>query len=973
MGERIFAHSIENNNIFSIFPIMTGVIKIRGARENNLKNIDLDLPKNKLVVFTGVSGSGKSSLAFNTIYAEGQRRYVESLSSYARQFLDMQKKPDVDLIEGLAPAISIEQKTTSKNPRSTVGTVTEIYDYLRLLWARIGIPHSPVTGLPIKSQTIGEMVDWTMKIPAGTRVFIMAPLIRERKGEYRKEIAFLVKQGYQRAIIDNELYDLSAVPPLDKNKKHSIFVIVDRLQMPAQDATDSDIEEFRSRMYASFEGSLRLVPGSVLVRRLDTNEDVLYSQNYACPVSGFTVPKIEPRLFSFNAPMGACSACDGLGVQLNMSPDLVIPDPSKSILDGAIAPWSRGGMLSQFEHLLDALHKKYKIPLSKPWHTLTPEQKNIILYGSGDEAIKINWNGFVYEKPYEGVIPNIERRWRESDSESMRAELAKYQSEKPCPVCHGKRLNIQALCVKVNGKDIMDVCDMAVDDSLRWFNNLPNCLSQKDNDIARIILREITSRLQFLQNVGLGYLTLSRMSGTLSGGEAQRIRLASQIGSGLSGVLYVLDEPSIGLHQSDNDKLLDTLKMLRDKDNTVIVVEHDEDAMRAADFLVDIGRGAGVNGGNIVAAGKPADVIKCKESLTGQYLSGVRKIDVPKKRRDGNGHVISVVGARENNLKNINVDFPLGKFVALTGVSGSGKSTLLLDTLYPALMRALYNSKIEAGEHDIIRGMENVDKVVDIDQSPIGRTPRSNPATYTGVFTNIRDFFAALPEAKARGYTSGRFSFNVKGGRCEACQGDGQIKIEMNFVADVYVECDKCHGARYNDETLAVKYKGKSIADVLNMTVDEAYRFFINVPQISRKLELLKRVGLDYIKLGQSSLDLSGGEAQRIKLSKELAARSTGQTIYILDEPTTGLHFEDIKMLLSVLHELVDQGNTVIVIEHNLEVIKTADWIIDLGPTGGAGGGRVVAVGTPEQVAENPDSLTGKYLKKYLDKPIKRK
>ena len=952
---------------------MTGVIKIRGARENNLKNIDLDIPKNKLVVFTGVSGSGKSSLAFNTIYAEGQRRYVESLSSYARQFLDMQKKPDVDLIEGLAPAISIEQKTTSKNPRSTVGTVTEIYDYLRLLWARIGIPHSPVTGLPIKSQTIGEMVDWTMKIPAGTRVFIMAPLIRERKGEYKKEIAFLVKQGYQRAIIDNELYDLSAVPPLDKNKKHSIFVIVDRLQMPSQDATDSELEEFRSRMYASFEGSLRLVPGSVLVRRLDTNEDVLYSQNYACPVSGFTVPKIEPRLFSFNAPMGACSACDGLGVQLNMSPDLVIPDPSKSILDGAIAPWSRGGMLSQFEHLLDALHKKYKIPLSKPWHTLTPEQKIIILYGSGDEPIKINWNGFVYEKPYEGVIPNIERRWRESDSESMRAELAKYQSEKPCPVCHGKRLNIQALCVKVNGKDIMDVCDMAVDDSLRWFNNLPNCLSQKDNDIARIILREITSRLQFLQNVGLGYLTLSRMSGTLSGGEAQRIRLASQIGSGLSGVLYVLDEPSIGLHQSDNDKLLDTLKMLRDKDNTVIVVEHDEDAMRAADFLVDIGRGAGVNGGNIVAAGKPADVIKCKESLTGQYLSGVRKIDVPKKRRDGNGHVISVVGARENNLKNINVDFPLGKFVALTGVSGSGKSTLLLDTLYPALMRALYNSKIEAGEHDIIRGMENVDKVVDIDQSPIGRTPRSNPATYTGVFTNIRDFFAALPEAKARGYTSGRFSFNVKGGRCEACQGDGQIKIEMNFLADVYVECDKCHGARYNDETLAVKYKGKSIADVLNMTVDEAYRFFINVPQISRKLELLKRVGLDYIKLGQSSLDLSGGEAQRIKLSKELAARSTGQTVYILDEPTTGLHFEDIKMLLSVLHELVDQGNTVIVIEHNLEVIKTADWIIDLGPAGGAGGGKVVAVGTPEQVAANTDSLTGKYLKKYLDKPKNRK
>lgn len=947
---------------------MSGIIKIRGARENNLKNIDLDIPKNKLVVLTGVSGSGKSSLAFNTIYAEGQRRYVESLSSYARQFLDMQKKPDVDLIEGLAPAISIEQKTTSKNPRSTVGTVTEIYDYLRLLWARIGVPHSPVTGLPIKSQTIAEMVDWTMKIPAGTRIYILAPLVRERKGEYKKEIAFLIKQGYQRAIIDGELYDLASVPALDKNKKHNIFVIVDRLAMPASGADNDATDEFRSRMYASFEGALRLVPGSVLVRRLDTNEDTLYSQNYACPVSGFTVPKIEPRLFSFNAPLGACPACDGLGVQLNMSPDLVVPDPSKSILDGAIAPWSRGGMLSQFEHLLDALHKKYKIPLSKPWHTLTAEQKNLILYGSGDDPIKINWNGFVYEKPYEGVIPNIERRWRESESEAMKAELAKYQSEKPCPMCHGKRLNIQALCVKINGFDIMDACDLAVDESLKWFTDLPNHLTQKENDIARVILREITSRLHFLQNVGLGYLTLSRMAGTLSGGEAQRIRLASQIGSGLSGVLYVLDEPSIGLHQSDNDKLLDTLKMLRDKDNTVIVVEHDEDAMRAADYLIDIGRGAGVNGGNVVAAGTPQQVMKSKDSLTAQYLTGKRRIDVPKKRRSGNGRSITITGARGNNLKNIDVEFPLGKFIALTGVSGSGKSTLLLDTLYPALMRALYNSKIEMCPHDIIRGMENVDKVVDIDQSPIGRSPRSNPATYTGVFSNIRDFFAGLPEAKARGYTSGRFSFNVKGGRCEACQGDGQIKIEMNFLADVYVECDKCHGARYNEETLAVKYKGKSIADVLNMTVDEAYHLFINVPQISRKLELLKRVGLDYIKLGQSSLDLSGGEAQRIKLSKELAARSTGQTIYILDEPTTGLHFEDIKMLLFVLHELVDAGNTVIVIEHNLDVIKTADWVIDLGPTGGADGGRVIATGTPEQVAAVPESVTGKYLRRYLDK-----
>ena len=944
---------------------MASFIKVRGARENNLKNVDLDIPKNKLVVLTGVSGSGKSSLAFNTIYAEGQRRYVESLSSYARQFLDMQKKPDVDLIEGLAPAISIEQKTTSKNPRSTVGTVTEVYDYLRLLWARIGVPHSPVTGRPIKSQTVAEMVDWTMKIPAATKIFILAPLVRERKGEYRKELAFLVKQGYQRAIIDDELVDLSAVPPLDKNKKHTILVVVDRLQMPDEGA---DVEEFRSRMYSSFEGSLRLVPGSVLVRRLDTNEDILYSQNYACPVSGFTVPKIEPRLFSFNAPMGACQNCDGLGVQLNMSPDLVVPDPSKSILGGAIAPWSRSGMLSQFEHLLDALHKKFKIPLSKPWHTLSQEHKDLILYGSGDQAIKINWNGYVYEKPYEGVIPNIERRWRESDSEAMRTELAKYQSEKPCPVCHGKRLNIHALCVRINNADIMDVCDMSVDDSLEWFRALPNHLSQKDNEIARIILREITDRLYFLQNVGLGYLTLSRMAGTLSGGEAQRIRLASQIGSGLSGVLYVLDEPSIGLHQADNDKLLETLKMLRDKDNTVIVVEHDEDAMRAADWLVDIGRGAGINGGNVIAAGTPAQVIKNKDSITGQYLSGARKIAVPSSRRVGNGRSIVVHGARENNLKNVTAEFPLGKFVALTGVSGSGKSTLLLNTLYPALMRALYNSKIETGAHDIITGMENVDKVVDIDQSPIGRSPRSNPATYTGVFGDIRDFFADLPESKARGYGPGRFSFNVKGGRCEACQGDGQIKIEMNFLADVYVECDCCRGSRYNEETLAVKHKGKSIADVLNMTVEEAYRFFINVPKIARKLEFLKRVGLDYIKLGQSSLDLSGGEAQRIKLSKELAARSTGETIYILDEPTTGLHFEDIKLLLSVLHELVEQGNTVIVIEHNLEVIKTADWIIDLGPAGGAGGGQIVATGTPEDVANVPESKTGKYLKKYLDK-----
>ncbi|MCL2538005.1 MAG: excinuclease ABC subunit UvrA [Alphaproteobacteria bacterium] len=934
-------------------------IKIRGARENNLKNIDLDIPKNKLVVITGVSGSGKSSLAFNTIYAEGQRRYVESLSSYARQFLDMQRKPDVDLIEGLSPAISIEQKTTSKNPRSTVGTVTEIYDYFRLLWARVGVPHSPMTGKPISSQTIPEMVEWTLKLPADTKIYVMAPLVRERKGEYKKELAFLVKQGYQRAIIDGELVDLSRPPTLDKNKKHNIFVVVDRLVV-------KNDEDFISRLSASFESSLRLVPGSVLVRRLDTNEDILYSTEFACPVSGFTVPKIEPRLFSFNAPLGACSECDGLGVQLNMSVALVIPDTSLSLRDGAIAPWSRGGMLTQYEHVLEGVTKHYKIPMSKPWNSLTAAQQDIILYGSGDTPIHINWNGYKYEKPFEGVIGNLERRFRESESNLMKEFLEKFQSQTPCPACHGKRLNVQALCVKVNSADIMDISEMSVTKALAWFRDLPERMTKKQNEIARVILREITSRLEFLANVGLGYLTLSRNAGTLSGGEAQRIRLASQIGSGLTGVLYVLDEPSIGLHQSDNDKLLETLKALRDKDNTVIVVEHDEDAMMSADYLIDIGRNAGVHGGSIVAAGKPADILKNKDSLTGQYLSGAKKIDVPKTRRDGTGAVINIKGARQNNLKNVDVEIPLGKLVALTGVSGSGKSTLLLNTLYPSIMRVLHNSKLESGAHDKITGIENIDKVVDIDQSPIGRSPRSNPATYTGLFTHIRDFYAALPESKARGYAAGRFSFNVKGGRCEACQGDGVIRIEMNFLPDIYVECEKCHGSRYNDETLKVTYKGKSIADVLNMTVDEAYRFFINVPLIKNKLELLRRVGLDYIKLGQSSLELSGGEAQRVKLSKELAARSTGRTLYILDEPTTGLHFEDIKMLLSVLHELADQGNTVIVIEHNLEVIKTADWVIDLGPGGGDAGGNIVAAGTPESVAKIPTSPTGKYLQRYL-------
>jgi excinuclease ABC subunit A len=932
-------------------------IKIRGAREHNLKNIDLDIPKNKLVVITGVSGSGKSSLAFNTIYAEGQRRYVESLSSYARQFLNMQKKPDVDLIEGLAPAISIEQKTTSNNPRSTVGTVTEIYDYFRLLWARIGVPHSPITGLPIKSQTIPDMVKWVMKLPPKTKIYVMAPMVQGRKGEYKKEIMFLVKQGYGRALIDEELTNLDPTPALDKNKKHDIFVIIDKLETGG-----SDME---SRLSQSFESSLRLVKGSVFVRRLDTNENILFSTEYACPVSGFTVPKIEPRLFTFNAPQGACNECGGLGVKLDMSPDLIIPDKTLSIRNGAIAPYSRNGILSQYENVMESLAKKYKFRLSTPWEQLDEKIKNIIMFGS-DDKIEMDWNGYKYMKEWEGVVNNLERRWREATSEPIKDELAKYISETPCHICSGKRLNIHALCVKVNNFDIMDATELSIDKSLQWFMELPKHLERKENEIATPILREITSRLQFLKNVGLSYLTLSRLAGTLSGGESQRIRLASQIGSGLSGVLYVLDEPSIGLHQSDNDKLLDSLKELRDKDNTVIVVEHDEDAMRSADYLIDIGRGAGVNGGALIAHGTVGEVIKNKESLTGQYLSGEKRIGIPKNRRGGNGGKITIYGAKQNNLKNIDVEIPLGKFVVFTGVSGSGKSTLLLNTLYPLAMRTLYNSRGKIGAHAKITGLEHIDKIVDIDQNPIGRSPRSNPATYVGLFTDIRDFFAELPESKARGYSPGRFSFNVKGGRCEACQGDGVIRIEMNFMPDVYVECEQCHGKRYNDETLKIKYKEKSISDVLDMTVDEAYRFFINIPKIKNKLELLKRVGLDYIKLGQSSLELSGGEAQRVKLSKELSARSTGRTLYILDEPTTGLHFDDIKMLLSVLQSLVDAGNSVIVIEHNLDVIKNADWVIDLGPNGGEYGGEIVAVGTPEDIAKNKKSLTGKYLKKCL-------
>ncbi|MDR0448961.1 MAG: excinuclease ABC subunit UvrA [Rickettsiales bacterium] len=933
-------------------------ISIRGARENNLKNLNIDIPKNKLVVITGVSGSGKSSLAFDTIYAEGQRRYVESLSSYARQFLDMQKKPELDSIEGLAPAISIEQKTTSHNPRSTTGTVTEIYDYMRLLWARVGIPYSPMTGKPISSQTIQQMADQTMALPAGTKIFIMAPLVRERKGEYRKELAFLAKQGFRRAIIDGKTYDdITAAPVLDKNKKHTISVIVDRMVVSA---------DMRERLALSLEASFRLVPNIVMVQRLDTDEDILFSSIFACPESGFSLPEIEPKMFSFNAPAGACPECSGLGVLFKMSPELVIPNPTLSIRGGAIAPWSRGGMITQYEHIVEALSKAFGIPLSKPWKSLSAQQQNMILYGTGETPVAINWNGYEYSKPFEGVIPNLERRYKESDSSFMKYELEKYQTQTSCQMCGGKRLGVKSLCVKIGGLDISETTAMSITKALDWFAALPGKLPKSSATIAAPILREITDRLNFLADVGLGYLTLDRTAGTLSGGESQRIRLASQIGSGLSGVLYVLDEPSIGLHQRDNERLLKTLYQLRDKDNSLIVVEHDEDTMRAADWLIDIGPGAGAMGGHIVSQGLPSEVVADKNSLTGQYLSGAKKIPVPARRRKGSGESIKIVGAAENNLKDLTAEIPLGKFVCITGVSGSGKSTLITDTLYPAVMRNIYGSKVRAGKHKSIAGLEHVDKVVDIDQSPIGRSPRSNPATYTGLWNPIREFFAALPMAKARGYAPGRFSFNVKGGRCEACQGDGVKRIEMHFMADVYVECDACKGRRFNSDTLEVKYNDKNIADVLDMSVFDAYKFLANVPAIRKRLEKLREVGLDYISLGQSSLELSGGEAQRVKLAKELAHVSTGRTLYILDEPTTGLHFADVEMLLESLHKLVDSGNSVVVIEHNLEVIKTADHIIDLGPEGGDAGGQIVACGTPEEIIKNKSSETARFLKRYL-------
>jgi len=944
-------------------------LSIRGAREHNLKNVSLDLPREQLVVITGLSGSGKSSLAFDTIYAEGQRRYVESLSAYARQFLDMMQKPDVDHIEGLSPAISIEQKTTSKNPRSTVGTVTEIYDYMRLLWARVGVPYSPATGLPIESQTVSQMVDIVLSLPEGTRLYLLAPIARGRKGEYRKELAELQKKGFQRVKIDNAFHEISEAPALDKKIKHDIDVVVDRVVVRP---------DIAARLADSLETALGLSDGIAFAEFADNSakgepERIIFSAKFACPVSGFTIEEIEPRLFSFNNPYGACPECDGLGTELFFEPELVVPNEELSLNRGAIAPWTRTSATSPYyQQTLESLAKHYKQPMTKPWKDLPEDFREIVLYGSIDDVTFTYDDGvrrYSTSKPFEGVITNIERRWRETESNWVREELERYQSDQACEACTGYRLKPQALAVKIAGLHIGEVTDLSIREAKAWFDTLPEHLTKKQNEIAARILKEIRERLTFLNDVGLEYLTLSRASGTLSGGESQRIRLASQIGSGLTGVLYVLDEPSIGLHQRDNARLLETLKALRDLGNSVIVVEHDEEAILEADYVVDMGPGAGVHGGAVVAEGTPAQVMQNPDSLTGQYLTGFKQIPLPKERRKAKkGRSIKVVGASENNLKNIDVTIPLGLFTAVTGVSGGGKSTFLVETLYRAVARKLNNARELPGEHKRIEGLEHLDKVIDIDQSPIGRTPRSNPATYTGAFTPIREWFAELPEAKTRGYKPGRFSFNVKGGRCEACQGDGVIKIEMHFLPDIYVTCDVCKGKRYDRETLEIKFKGKSIADVLDMTVEEAAELFKAVPSVRDKLETLKRVGLSYIHVGQQATTLSGGEAQRIKLSKELSKRATGRTLYILDEPTTGLHFHDVAKLLEVLHELVDQGNTVIVIEHNLEVIKTADHIVDLGPEGGDAGGHVVATGTPEEVAKVRESYTGHYLKQLLDR-----
>ena len=951
-------------------------IEVRGAREHNLKNIDVDIPRDQLVVITGLSGSGKSSLAFDTIYAEGQRRYVESLSAYARQFLDMMQKPDVDHISGLSPAISIEQKTTSKNPRSTVGTVTEIYDYMRLLFARVGTPYSPATGKPIEAQQVQDMVDRIMTMEEGTRAYLLAPIIRDRKGEYRKEFIELRKQGFQRVKVNGEFHDLDEPPTLDKKFRHDIDVVVDRIVVR---------EGLETRLADSLRTALDLADGIAVLETAPADgepERHTFSEKFACPVSGFTIPEIEPRLFSFNAPFGACPSCDGLGVELFFDERLVVPDQNLKIYDGALAPW-RKGKSPYFKQTIEAIAKHYKFDQKTRWKDLPEQVQEVFLRGSGKEEITFRYDegGRVYEvkRVFEGVIPNMKRRYRETDSNWVREEFERYQNNRPCGTCGGFRLRPEALAVRIGPETgnedellhIGKVVEMSIREAYAWCTSVSEHLTPQKNEIARAILKEIRERLGFLNNVGLEYLTMSRASGTLSGGESQRIRLASQIGSGLTGVLYVLDEPSIGLHQRDNDRLLGTLKNLRDQGNTVIVVEHDEEAIREADYVFDIGPGAGVHGGQVVSHGTPEQVANDPNSVTGQYLTGVREIAVPSKRRKGNKKKLQVVKATGNNLQNVTVDFPLAKFVCVTGVSGGGKSTLTIETLFKTASMNLNGARQTPAPCQTIKGLEHLDKVIDIDQRPIGRTPRSNPATYTGAFTPIRDWFAGLPESKARGYKPGRFSFNVKGGRCEACQGDGVIKIEMHFLPDVYVECETCKGARYNRETLEVRFKGKSIADVLDMTVEDAQTFFAAVPSIREKMDALMRVGLGYIKVGQQATTLSGGEAQRVKLSKELSKRSTGRTLYILDEPTTGLHFEDVRKLLEVLHELVDQGNSVVVIEHNLDVVKTADYIIDIGPEGGDGGGRVVATGTPEKVAEVAESHTGKYLKPMLYKQTK--
>ncbi|MDC0912850.1 excinuclease ABC subunit UvrA [Paracoccaceae bacterium] len=938
-------------------------ISVRGAREHNLKSIDVNIPRDQFVVITGLSGSGKSSLAFDTVYAEGQRRYVESLSAYARQFLDMMEKPDVDQISGLSPAISIEQKTTSKNPRSTVGTVTEIYDYLRLLFARAGTPYSPATGLPIEAQQVQDMVDRVAAMHEGTRAYLLAPIVRDRKGEYRKEFLELRKQGFQRVKVDGAFYELDDPPTLDKKFRHDIDVVVDRIVVRAG---------IETRLADSFRTALDLADGIAILETAPDEGDperVTFSENFACPVSGFTISEIEPRLFSFNAPFGACPECDGLGQERFFDERLVVPDETLKVRDGAIAPW-RKGKSPYFTQTIEAISKHYGVSMNVSWKDLPAAVKKVFLHGSGDQEIKFRYDdgGRVYQvtRGFEGVIPNMQRRYRETDSSWVREEFENYQNNQPCGSCNGFRLSPEALAVKIAKLHVGELVQMSIRDALSWCEGVPEHLSDQKNQIAAAILKEIRERLGFLNNVGLEYLTLSRNAGTLSGGESQRIRLASQIGSGLTGVLYVLDEPSIGLHQRDNDRLLTTLKNLRDQGNTVIVVEHDEEAIREADYVFDIGPGAGVHGGHVVSRGTPAEVAADPNSLTGQYLQGIKEIAVPAVRRSGNGKILTVVKATGNNLKSVTADFPLGKLICVTGVSGGGKSTLTIETLFKTASMRLNGAKQTPAPCETIKGLEFLDKVIDIDQRPIGRTPRSNPATYTGAFTPIRDWFAGLPEAKTRGYKPGRFSFNVKGGRCEACQGDGVIKIEMHFLPDVYVTCETCNGARYNRETLEVKFKGKSIADVLDMTVEDAQAFFQAVPSIREKMDALVRVGLGYIKVGQQATTLSGGEAQRVKLSKELAKRSTGRTLYILDEPTTGLHFEDVRKLLEVLHELVDQGNSVVVIEHNLDVVKTADWIIDIGPEGGNGGGRIVAAGTPETIIKKKSSYTGHYLKMLL-------